>query len=196
MRKPRHLVPNAIYHVVARANRQEMIFNDLYKALFLEYIKKAKKKYTFKTYNFCIMGNHLHFDIEPLDNTDLSRVIQWILSGFAIKYNKINGYKGHVFYDRFKSKVINSMLQYLRTIYYIASNPVRAGIVDHPLDYAFNSVTYRRRNNDPGLLDDMTVQLQKMIDNFLDNYPRGKYCRKNDTYSFCDKKAGRPRKKK
>jgi REP element-mobilizing transposase RayT len=196
MRKPRYLVPNAIYHVVCRANRQEMIFTDRFKKMYLAIIKEAKKKYTFNFFNFCIMDNHPHYDAEPLGDANLSRIVQWVNSVFAIRYNKIMKYKGHVFYDRFKSKVINSIQQYLRTIYYIASNPVRAGMVDHPLEYEFNSVTYRRRGLDPGLLDDMHPRIQKLVDTFLDNYPKEKYCRKIDRHSFFDRKPGRPRKKR
>ena len=195
MRKPRHLVPNAIYHVTSRANRQEMIFTDNYKRMYLAVIKAAKKKYSFNFFNFCIMGNHPHCDIEPLGTESLSRIVQWINSVFAIRYNKIHGYKGHVFYDRFKSKVINNIQQYLRTIFYIASNPVRAGIVAHPLEYEFNSVTYRRRGLDPGLLDPMDKRIQEIVDRFLDNYPKERYCRKIDRYSFFDRKPGRPKKK-
>jgi len=143
MRKPRELVEGASYHVFARANRQEMIFVTAeIKDLFLDTVRKAKRKFRFSINNFCIMGNHFHMIIKPLDSYDLSRIMQWILSMFAREYNKKFGYTGHVWYDRFSSKAIRSFHQFLLTFLYIANNPVKAGIVRAATDYKYNGITY------------------------------------------------------
>ena len=56
MRKPRKTAPKAIYHVCARANRQEMILeNEQMKLLFMDVLTQAKKKYQFIFRNFCIL---------------------------------------------------------------------------------------------------------------------------------------------
>ena len=70
--------------------------------------------------------------------------MQWILSVFAIIYNKRFGYRGHVWYDRFKSKIIEGMRDFVRTFRYIMENPVHAGIVKQPWEYKFNGITYLR----------------------------------------------------
>ncbi|MFC1478361.1 transposase [Candidatus Margulisiibacteriota bacterium] len=195
-RKPRVLVSNSAYHVVARANRQEMIFkDDSFKDLLMETIKRAKKKYSFNIRNFCIMGNHIHFDIEPLDDTNLSKIMQWILSVFARRYNKYHNYKGHVWYDRFKSKVIRSMQQFLNTFKYIANNPVRALMVDHPLKYAYSGITCYQQNNLMGILDPPDKELETAINDFLAIYNPEKARQTDEKYSFRDKKPGRPKKK-
>ena len=156
MRKPRIIVSNAMYHVVARTNRGEhMLSTDTMKQLIYLVIKRAKKKYSFTLANFCLMGNHIHFMITPAPGENLSRIMQWILSVFALRFNTIFGLKGHVWYDRFKSKVIEDLRQFLNTFIYIVENPVRAGIVKHPHDYRFNAVTFLRRGltsvaDDPG----------------------------------------------
>src|SRR5574344_2177022 len=110
MRKPRKIIVNGTYHICARANRQELILeNEQIKLLFLVVLPRAKKKYGFIFRNFCIMGNHVHLEIMPKNEVSLSKIMQWILSVFAQQYNKIHNYKGHVWYDRFKSKAIESM---------------------------------------------------------------------------------------
>ncbi len=53
------------------------------------------------------MGNHFHLIIRPQKNENLSRIMQWILSVFALKFNRLFTYSGHVWYDRFTSKIIN-----------------------------------------------------------------------------------------
>ena len=61
MRKPRVLRSNAKYHVTAKIHRNEHIFNaDEFKNLFIEILKRARKKYKFLLENFVIMDNHIH----------------------------------------------------------------------------------------------------------------------------------------
>ena len=161
MRKRRVLVRGAEYHVVARANRQEFILNsDEMKQMMLATIKKAQKKYRFQIKNFCIMGNHIHLLMRPGLEESLSKIMQWILSVFAVRYNRIYGHHGHVWYDRFKSKVISSLRQFLHTFQYIMENPVRAGIVKNCIDYPWNGISYIR-NKKFDLLEypDLTIRL-------------------------------------
>jgi putative transposase len=146
MRKSRKLKEGAKYHVIAKANRGEMILGSrALKFMFLDVVKRARKKYRFAIQNFCVMGNHVHFIMEPLKGESLSRIMQWILSVFAMKYNRTFNYKGHVFYDRFKSKIINSFRQFLATFIYIMENPVKAGIVKSPEEFEFNGINYIRK---------------------------------------------------
>jgi putative transposase len=143
MRKPRRLKAGASYHVIGRVNRQEFIFNSPeIKRLLIATIREAKKKYSFEINNFCIMGNHVHLLIKPLHNENLSRIMQWILGRFAVSYNKLRGCTGHLWHDRFKSKIIGSFYQYLKTFAYIANNPVRAEITDRALNYQYNGISY------------------------------------------------------
>lgn len=143
MRKPRELVNGASYHVVARANRKEMIFlTPGIKEMFLHQVKIAQKRYQFTIKNFCIMGNHFHFIIKPLKDENLSDIMQWILSVFARNYNRRQNLVGHVWYDRFRSKVIRSFHQYLLTFLYISNNPVRAGISKRAIDYEYNGISF------------------------------------------------------
>ena len=163
MRKPRRLIENGLYHVVARANRKEFIFYpDEIKLMFLAVVKEAKCKFHFSLTNFCIMNNHFHIMIKPGQGENLSRIMQWILSVFALRFNKRLGYTGHVWYDRFKSKIVAGFSDFLHTFRYIALNPVRAGIVGNPLAYPFNGVRFIR-DKDPFLRDE-TAELLVSLD--------------------------------
>lgn len=180
MRKIRHIVPKAIYHVCARANRQEMILEDIqFKYMLLDVIVRAKKKYRFIFRNFCIMGNHIHLEIEPQGNIAISKIMQWILSVFAVQYNKLFNYRGHVWYDRFKSKVIESLQQLINTTLYIASNPVRAGLVNHPLEFVCNGLTFHEfgapHHSYTKLLDSLSPELCQVVRCALDKYDSEKH---------------------
>ncbi|MBN2049607.1 MAG: transposase [Spirochaetales bacterium] len=140
-------MPGAEYHVTARANRQEFILeSDHVKELFLHVLQRAKKKYDFKIRNFCIMSNHVHLMIRPGKKESLSKIMQWILSVFAIQFNKIYEIHGHVWYDRFRSTITEGYYQLLNTFLYIALNPVRAGLVQYCFEYTYNGIRFIQEN--------------------------------------------------
>jgi REP element-mobilizing transposase RayT len=104
MRMPRMLQEGARYHVSARANRQEMIFDsDEMKYLFLSVVNLAKRKFVIRIENFCLMGNHFHFMIRPGMGESLSSIMQWILSVFAMRFNRTHRLTGRVWGERFFS---------------------------------------------------------------------------------------------
>lgn len=141
MRKPRVIVKNARYHVVARANRGEFIFAEArVKEMFLAILRRARQKYSFLLENFCIMNNHVHLLIRPGPDVSLSKLMQWILSVFAQTFNREFGHKGHVWYDRFRSKVVRNLRQFAATFRYIAKNPQKAGLVADETAYEFSGV--------------------------------------------------------
>lgn len=131
MRKPRELRDGARYHVTARANRKEMILDSREsKELFLSVVRRAKKKYAFRIENYCIMGNHFHLVIAPLKGESLSAIMRWIMSVFAMAYNRLHGYVGHVWCERFFSRIIATVRDFIAIFEYIDENPVRAKKVD------------------------------------------------------------------
>ncbi len=158
MRKPRRLVDGARYHVVARANRKEFILeSDKIKDMFLSVVNQAKHRFRFSIDTLCIMDNHFHLLLWPDENESLSRIMQWILSVFAIRFNRMFGLHGHVWYDRFKSAVVGTLRQFQHAYSYITENPVRAGIVTRARDYRYGAMGVRRSAahrilGSPGLL--------------------------------------------
>lgn len=93
------------------------------------------------------MGNHYHLIIKPHESESLSRIMQWILSVFALKFNRRFGITGHVWNDRFMSKIIHSFKQYLKTFLYISLNPVRAQVTEKAVDYEYNGITFLYKGN-------------------------------------------------
>ena len=148
MRKPREIEENAQYHVTARINRREhLLEEEKIKELFLKVLERAKKKYAFNIINFSIMDNHIHLLMEPSKEVGLSKIMQWVLSVFAKAYNKMMKITGHVWYDRFKSKIIRSVKQMIDTFKYINENPVVAGIVKKASDFLYNGIVFIKRGD-------------------------------------------------
>jgi putative transposase len=146
MRKPRILCDGARYHVIARTNRKEMIMcSDTVKDLFLTTVARAKKKYDFRIENFCVMGNHFHMIIHPLNGASLSSIMQWIMSVFAMAWNRMHNLTGHVWGDRFYSRIIENFMEFIQVFRYIDANPVKAGLVQRAEDWRHGGFSHFRR---------------------------------------------------
>ncbi|MDR1747499.1 MAG: transposase [Spirochaetaceae bacterium] len=143
MRKNRKIVVDAYYHVSTHINRNDgFLFTKNAKLLFIQVLKEAKKKYRFITKNFTIMSNHYHLLIKPLEGENLSRIVQWINAVFAMRINRINGSKGHVWGQRFFSRVIESIAGYVRVNKYIDENAVKARLVKRAEEWEYCGAYY------------------------------------------------------
>lgn len=153
MRKNRALLEGAEYHVTARINRGEKIFlvsED--RELFMSILKRAKQKFKFTLKNFCIMGNHIHLLIKPGTGISLSKIMQWLLGVFAQSWNKRHGLSGHVWGDRFFSRIIMGITDFLRVFLYIAYNPVFAGMVEKPEQWKYGGL-WQHKKGLTGIVD-------------------------------------------
>jgi len=136
MRRKRELVEGAMYHVTSRTNGKIRAFDgNLGQKTMLWALKEAKKKYAFTLHNFCIMPTHIHLLITPASGTSLSRIMQWIKTCSAKRWNYLHESKDHLWGERFFSRPVKSFEDYLLVNDYINQNPVKAGLVDNPNDW-------------------------------------------------------------
>ena len=167
MRRNRRLLEGAEYHVTARINRGEMVFLAMEdRNLFIEILKRAKKRFNFALKNFCIMGNHIHLLIKPGPGVSLSKIMQWILGVFAQLWNKRHGLSGHLWGDRFFSRIIMGILDFLRVFLYIDYNPAIAGLVDYPEQWEFGGLWHHKK----GLSDIIELPDSLVLENFPEHH--------------------------
>ena len=142
MRKPREIKPDATYHITATINREEKIFNKKEaKDLFLEVTQEAKDKYKFELTNFCIVKNEIQFILKPIKE-DLSKIMQWLLGVFAMRYNKKYNLRGHLWYDRFKSKIIETVEEIEEAFKRISEKPIIAKLVKKAKNYKYCGISF------------------------------------------------------
>jgi REP element-mobilizing transposase RayT len=77
---------------------------------------------------------------EKLSN--LSEFIREIKVGFARYYNRRHNRRGYFWGDRFKSVIVEKGETLINCLAYIDLNPLRAGLVDRPEEYRWNSLGY------------------------------------------------------
>lgn len=123
--------PGAIYHVMNRGNRRELIFHDdADRRRFLETVGQACAKTEWLILAYCLMGNHFHLVVEtPQGN--LVEGMKWLLGTYTLRFNRRHKLVGHLFSGRYKSLIIDgSGNGYVKTVCdYVHLNPVRAKVL-------------------------------------------------------------------
>ena len=131
--------PGAIYHVTARGDRREPIFEDVADRVnFLLIIDLAMSRFDAVALAYCLMGNHYHFVIHTRQ-ANLSRLMRHINGVYTQTYNRRHHKVGHLFQGRFKAILVDQDAYLLEVCRYIDLNPVRARMVRQPGKWPWSS---------------------------------------------------------
>ena len=135
--------PNLPFHILNRGNARQEVFRDKKDfEYYLKLIKRYKKEFQFKLFHFVLMSNHVHFQMEPTIDGSISKIMQRLTLAHTWYFNKKYHSVGHVWQGRFKSALIDKENYFLHCGLYIELNPVRAGLVKRPEDWAFSSYNF------------------------------------------------------
>ncbi len=136
MRKPRVCIPGATYHITARTNRKELLLKSaVAKDLFIQILVAAKARYSFRIDNFVVMENHVHLLFTPTGKQSMAEIMRWIMGVYAISWNKTFKKCGRLWGERYFSRPITGISDYVRVYTYIDNNPVEASLVFQAEDY-------------------------------------------------------------
>ncbi len=142
-RKPRLLLDNGYYHLIARGNNRQFIFVEASAFLrFKELLLESKSKFSWKLLHYCLMSNHIHLLGQIHLGAELPRLMQFLLFEYSRWHKKQNHYSGHLWEGRYKSPLISKESYLLECGRYIERNPVRAGVVKIAEEYPWSSYSY------------------------------------------------------
>ena len=141
MRAPRIHVPEGLYHVTARGNNRQNIFQtDEFK---LEYIRRLNDifpTYKIRVLTYCLMTNHVHLLIQDVTGVGLPHAMERLQGGYARFWNLSMGRTGHVFGERHRPEPVERDEHAVICSCYIHVNPRDAGMVEDVRDYRWSSV--------------------------------------------------------
>jgi REP element-mobilizing transposase RayT len=107
MRKPRALAARAWYWVTTAANRHEPIFLERNAvSLFNRVFREAETLFPVEVRCLRVEADRVSFYIKPADGFQLPEIMQWLKQTFAVRYNVMKRLDGHVWGDRYWSKVL------------------------------------------------------------------------------------------
>lgn len=131
--------PDALYHVTARGDRSEDIFeDDADRYAFLNILDKVVEQFNWLCYAWCLMDNHYHLLIQTPD-ANLSKGMRQLNGVYTQTSNRRHGRVGHLFQGRFKAILVDSDTYLLELARYVVLNPVRAGMVRKPDKWPWSS---------------------------------------------------------
>jgi putative transposase len=138
-RSPRLVVPGLPHHVTQRGVRRQNTFLDdndykTYLRLAAELLAEAPVE----IWAYCLMPNHMHAVIVPKTADGLASFFKALHQRYARITNLKYDWQGHLWQARFYSVPMNEVHTYI-ALRYVELNPLRAGLVGAPEDWAWSS---------------------------------------------------------
>jgi REP element-mobilizing transposase RayT len=131
--------PDALYHVTARGDRREDIFeDDQDRQIFLETLERVITQFNWTCHAWCLMDNHYHLLIQTPDG-NLSKGMRQLNGIYTQASNRRHQRVGHLFQGRFKAILVDSDAYLLEVCRYVVLNPVRAYMVKKTEDWSWSS---------------------------------------------------------
>jgi REP element-mobilizing transposase RayT len=87
---------------------------------------------------YCLLTNHYHLMIETPEG-NLSKAMRHLNGVYTQRYNRAHRRTGPLFQGRFHASIVEQDAYLLEVARYIALNPVRAGLVEHPGRWKWSS---------------------------------------------------------
>jgi putative transposase len=127
------------YHVFNRGSRsEEIFFSETNYKYFVRLITKNATAHLVYLTAYCLMPNHYHLVLQQKENGSISKFIQSVMTSYVQAINKKYDTSGTLFQGKAKSKLIDSDENVLQVIRYVHLNPVNAGLVRVPRDWAYS----------------------------------------------------------
>jgi putative transposase len=149
MRKRRLFLQDVPYHVIVRGNNRRRLFSypSDYR-MFNRYLLQGVTQHPCAVLALCLMSNHVHMLLQPLVAETLSNLMHLVGMKYARYRNAQTDGSGKLFEERFHAFPTLSEAQLARVTAYIELNPVRAGLCQGPLDYAYSTYGLHVRRGD------------------------------------------------
>ena len=128
-RGPRMDATGAAQHVIVRGIEGRPIFcDDLDCADFAERLGRLVPELGFLCYAWAFLPNHAHLLLQT-GPVPLSRLMARLGTGYARRFNERHQRSGHLFQNRFRSRVIEGDGDLLGVVLYVHRNPLKAELV-------------------------------------------------------------------
>ena len=139
-RLPRLTLPGYPHHVIQRGNNRQAIFvSSGDRQFLLSLIDENACKFDVAIHAYVLMDNHFHLLATPQTADGLPQMMQAVGRRYVRLFNDAHERSGTLWEGRYKSTLIQTDRYLLACMAYIDLNPVRAGIVAMPDDFAWSS---------------------------------------------------------
>ncbi|WP_295430162.1 transposase [uncultured Thiodictyon sp.] len=139
-RLPRFILPGFPQHVLQRGNnRRQILFREEDYWFLWEKIGTAAEKFECSIHAYCLMPNHFHLLLTPLHEDGIGKLMQYVGRCYVQYFNSGNDRTGTLWDGRYRATLLDPADWMIPVSRYVEGNPVRAGLVSTPADYAWSS---------------------------------------------------------
>jgi REP-associated tyrosine transposase len=151
-RANRHFIPGGVWHITHRCHKQEFLLKFAHdRTRFVMWLREARRRFGVQILNYAVTSNHVHLLVKDSGNVgSIPSTIQLVAGRLGQEYNQRKSRKGAFWEDRYHSTAIESGEHLRRCLVYIDLNMVRAGVVEHPGEWAhggYHEIQGLRRRN-------------------------------------------------
>jgi len=165
----RGLQDGLIFHVLNRGNARQRVFHkegDYY--AFARLIEEALGFFEVQLFAYCLMPNHFHLLLRPGQASELSNLMQWLMTSHVRRYHQHYGTSGHVWQGRYKSFIVQDDDHLLTVARYIEGNPVRAMKTESARKWKWSSHLERIGSRKSTMLSPLPITLPDAWSDFID----------------------------
>jgi REP element-mobilizing transposase RayT len=132
--------PYRYFLTICTRDRQQVFVQPNAATLVIDHLLRTARKRQFAVPVYCVMPDHAHVLVEGLSaDSDLRRFAKRLKQGSGQAFSRRHGFP--LWQEGYVDHVLRDEEQTLIIARYILENPVRAGLVQHPLDYPYSGST-------------------------------------------------------
>ncbi len=136
----RLILPGVAVHVIQRGNNRVACFRqDSDYLVYLSHFHELAEKHECAVHAYCLMTNHVHLLLTPGAARACAALMRDLGRRYVQYFNRRYERSGTLWEGRFRSCITESARHVIACYRYIESNPVRAGMVEHPMAYRWSS---------------------------------------------------------
>lgn len=155
-RRARSLQVGEYYHVLNRASlRATLFFTQSDYRAFMTLLHETVRRHRLPLVSYCLMPNHWHLVVRPLNHTVLSTSMHWLTCTHAVRWCKahVRTGCGPLYQGRFKSIPVEPDFHLLRLCRYVERNASHAKFCPRAEDWPWSSAYQRvKKQPRPGLM--------------------------------------------
>jgi len=139
-RANRHYIPGVVWHITHRCHKKEFLLKFARdRRRWLRWLFEARKRFGLSILNYMVTSNHIHLLVRDNGKRDvIPKSIQLIAGRTGQEYNQRKKRKGAFWEDRYHATAVETDDHLIQCLVYMDMNMVRAGVVNHPSEWAFS----------------------------------------------------------
>lgn len=156
------ILPEQTYFVTTNINNRFSIFVDTKTKrpiedrcqVLIQSLNYYREKFGFLFHGFVFMPDHIHLILTVGPKGTIWEIMRDWKSRSAFEINRLMGQRGTLWQGDFWEHAIRNELDYTEKMNYIHLNPVRAGLVDDPIQWKYSSAAWYEGLGGPISIDE------------------------------------------